>query len=321
MSARARNIWSFFARILKSTGCVPITNSWQSALIFEVAHTSRDQGSGAVPGQAPLLFSGPRVEKSQMKFPKLFLLAALLPILTSGQAATRQAPPWLTDLPQAQAKARTEGKSVLIHFSGSDWCGWCMKLHKDVFQKADFESYARSNLVLVSVDFPKRKPQPPAVQQANQKLAAQYQVQGPPTLIVLDSHGRTLGKLNYGNGGTRAFIAEMEKIIHAKPEVPLRTPPKPRKSAEALNTSQEPANTAASKNEKRGELELKQITGSRQRRQAMINGQALSAGETATFHLASGRVKVRCVEIRERSVLVLVAGEKQSRELRLTDGT
>jgi len=197
-----------------------------------------------------------------------------------------------------------------------------MKLHKDVFQKAEFVSYAKSNLVLVSVDFPKRKSQPPAVQQANQKLAVQYQVQGPPTLIVLDSQGQLLGKLNYGNGGTKAFIAEMEKLIHTKPEIPGRNSAK--KTVEVQKPSQEPTNAVANKNEKRSQLELRKITGitgPRQRRQALINDQALSAGETATFHLASGRVKVRCVEIRERSVLVLVAGEKQSRELRLTGGT
>jgi protein disulfide-isomerase len=266
-----------------------------------------------------LFLSGPGVEKFEMKFPKLFLLAALLPFLVSGQAAARDTLPWFTDLPQAQAQAKTEGKRVLIHFSGSDWCGWCMKLHKDVFQKAEFESYAKSNLVLVSVDFPKRKLQPPAVQQANQKLAAQYQVQGPPTLIVLDSEGQMLGKLNYGNGGTKAFIAELEKVIRTKPDAPERTPA--RKAGEAQKPSQEPTNAAAGKNQKRSELELKGITGPRQHRQALINDQALSAGETATFHLASGRVKVRCVEIRERSVLVFVGDEKQRRELRLIGGT
>ena len=280
---------------------------------------SRKQRSGALPGQASLLFSGPGVEKFEMKLHKLFLLAGLLSILAFGQATAREALPWLTDLPQAQTQARTEGKWVLIHFTGSDWCGWCMKLHKDVFQKAEFESYAKSNLVLVSIDFPKHKPQTPALQQANQKLAAQFQVQGPPTLIVLDSQGLMLGKLNYGNGGAKAFIAEMEKVIHTKPEIPARASVK--KTGEPPKPSQEPTNAATNKGQKRSELELRRITGPRQRRQALINDQALSAGETATFHLASGRVKVRCVEIRERSVLVLVSGEKQSRELRLIGGT
>ena len=254
-----------------------------------------------------------------MKFPTTYLIAAFVALLEASPTEAREALPWFTDLPQAQTQARTEGKWVLIHFSGSDWCGWCMKLHKDVFQKAEFESYAKSNLVLVSVDFPKRKPQPPAVQQANQKLAAQFRVQGPPTLIVLDSQGRMLGKLNYGNGGTKAFIAEMEKVIRTKPEIPAQAPVS--KPAQAPKPTPKTSPAAASKDARASELELRRISGSRQRRQALINNQELSAGETATIHLASGKVKVRCVEIRERSVLVFVSGEKQSRELRLMGGT
>src|SRR5262245_29058985 len=151
MSARAGGVCSFFARFLKSTRCVPITNSWQSAFTFDAAHESRKRPSGALFEPASVSFSGPGVEKFKMKFPKLFLLPALRPIPVSAQATAREPLPWYTDLSQAQAQARIEGKRVLIHFTGSDWCGWCMKLHKDVFQKAEFASYAKSNLVLVSV--------------------------------------------------------------------------------------------------------------------------------------------------------------------------
>lgn len=315
MNSCAKIFTSFFACILKSVKCIPITSSWQSAFHFDAARTSRNPQLLAVPGRTHSLCSGPGVEKFEMKFPKLFLLAAVFTVLLTVRTGAREMLPWLTDLSQAQVQAKTEGKWVLIHFTGSDWCGWCMKLHKDVFQKAEFESYAKSNLVLVSVDFPKRKLQAPTVQQANQKLAAQYQVQGPPTLIVLDSQGRMLGKLNYGNGGAKAFLAELEKVIHAKPDVLAKTVLK--KSAEPQKPPQEAVHAAG----KRNELELIRISGPRQRRQALINEQELYAGQTATFHLASGRVKVRCVEVRERSVLILVGGEKHSRELRLTGGT
>ena len=65
-----------------------------------------------------------------------------------------------------------------------------------------------------------RKPQPTALQQANQQLAEQFQVQGFPTLLVLDSQGGSLGRLSYGQGGAKMFLAELEKLIHPPPETP-----------------------------------------------------------------------------------------------------
>ena len=62
---------------------------------------------------------------------------------------------WLTDLPKAQAKAKAENKLIMLDFTGSDWCGWCIKLNKEVFSKPDFAEFARKNLVAVEVDFPR----------------------------------------------------------------------------------------------------------------------------------------------------------------------
>jgi len=74
---------------------------------------------------------------------------------------------WLTDLQKAQAKAKTENKLVMMDFTGSDWCGWCIKLNKEVFSKPEFADYARKNLVLVEVDFPRYKKQADDVKKAN----------------------------------------------------------------------------------------------------------------------------------------------------------
>jgi thioredoxin-related protein len=140
------------------------------------------------------------------------LLAIALAALPS-LAAPKPEPVWTTDLPAAQARAKAEKKAVLLNFTGSDWCGWCIKLRRDVFLKPEFEAYARTNLVLVEVDFPKRKELPPEMQKANRRLAQQFQVQGYPTLILVDASGTKLGTVNYGNGGTRSFIAEAEKVL------------------------------------------------------------------------------------------------------------
>src|SRR5437588_575571 len=107
-------------------------------------------------------------------------LIAGLALLQAGAAESQ----WLTDLPKAQAKAKEEKKLVMLDFTGSDWCGWCIKLHKEVFSKPEFAEYAKKNLVLVEVDFPRQKEQPAELKKANQKLQEKYKIEGYPTLVV-----------------------------------------------------------------------------------------------------------------------------------------
>jgi thioredoxin-related protein len=123
---------------------------------------------------------------------------------------------WQTDLPKAQAVAKTQKKMVLLDFTGSDWCGWCIRLNKEVFSTPAFAEYAAKNLVLVEVDFPHQKPQSAAQKKANEALAAQYKVEGFPTVIVLSSEGRKLGELGYQPGGPKAFTAALDKLKASK---------------------------------------------------------------------------------------------------------
>jgi len=119
---------------------------------------------------------------------------------------------WQTDLPKAQAQAKTEKKLVMLDFTGSDWCGWCIKLNKEVFSKPEFAEYAKKNLVAVEVDFPNKKKLSAAQKQANDALAKKYEIKGYPTIIVLNSEGKKVGELGYQAGGPKAFIAELEKL-------------------------------------------------------------------------------------------------------------
>lgn len=246
-----------------------------------------------------------------MKFIRLFSFLLLLAALALASFPAVAAVDWLTDLPKAQAQARAEGKHVFIHFSGSDWCGWCIKLRKEVFTKPDFEAYSKSNLVLVRIDFPRRTNQPPAIQKSNQKLAEQFQVQGYPTLLLLDAQGARLGTVNYGHGGAKQFVADVEKVLRPAQELAPRLPA--RRLAEPRRTA--PANVKATT--PTVELKLQRITGSKQRRKVVINDRTLVTGETATIKVPTGRVKVRCLEIREKSVVVSVDGEPERRELTL----
>jgi len=247
-----------------------------------------------------------------MKLFPLFTTTALLllaAIRSDGSAG------WSTDLTKAQAQARAEGKAVLVNFTGSDWCGWCMKLRKDVFLKPAFTNYAQTNLVLVEVDFPKRKPLTPTAQKANQKLAQQYQVQGFPTLVLIDSTGNRLGNVNYANGGPKSFITEVEKLLRPPSDIPQ---PKPAVRKPAAPKRVQPSTAASQTN--RADLVLSKIVSSKKKRQAVINDAVLSAGQSATIKVGNERVKILVVEVRERSAIVSIQGQREKRELRLATG-
>lgn len=138
-------------------------------------------------------------------------IAALLVLGTFASAAE-----WLTDYTQALHQAREQKKAVLIDFTGSDWCTWCMRLDREVFATAEFKSYAATNLVLLRVDFPRRNPLPAAQTAHNEKLAAQFGVNSFPTVVVLSPNGSKAGKLGYQAGGPRRFISSVEKLTGAK---------------------------------------------------------------------------------------------------------
>jgi protein disulfide-isomerase len=138
------------------------------------------------------------------------ILTCLLAGWTVAHAAAAELE-WITDLLKAQEKAKTENKMVMMDFTGSDWCGWCIKLHKEVFSTDDFAKYAKDNLVLVEVDFPQKKKQSAAQTKANKALQEKYKVEGYPTIIVLNSEGKKVGELGYQTGGPKPFIAQLEK--------------------------------------------------------------------------------------------------------------
>ena len=120
---------------------------------------------------------------------------------------------WSLDFPQALARAKAGNKMVLIDFTGSDWCPWCVKFDKDVLSTGKFAAYAQSKLVLVLADFPNHTAQSSALKQANEELKKQFQVSGFPTLVVLNSSGKEIGRqVGYASGGPSAFIAQLEKF-------------------------------------------------------------------------------------------------------------
>ena len=120
---------------------------------------------------------------------------------------------WGTDLPAALNQARAENKMVLLDFTGSDWCPWCIKFDREVLSTGKFAAYAKDKLVLVLLDFPRTKPQSDSLKQANRELAIQFGVNGYPTYVLLSYAGKELGRqVGYAAGGPDAFIAELENF-------------------------------------------------------------------------------------------------------------
>jgi thioredoxin-related protein len=118
---------------------------------------------------------------------------------------------WGTDLPGALNQARSDNKMVLLDFTGSDWCPWCIKFDQEVLSTGEFANYAGSKLVLVKLDFPRTKPQNADLKQANAALAKRFNVDGYPTYVLLNQAGNELGRqVGYAKGGPSAFITELD---------------------------------------------------------------------------------------------------------------
>jgi thioredoxin-related protein len=121
---------------------------------------------------------------------------------------------WMHDFEAAKAKAVKEGKPIFINFTGTDWCGWCIKLEKEVFSKKAFQDYAKEHLVLVEVDFPKKKEQTAEVKAQNAKLDKEYGVEGYPTLYLLDAQGKKLTEdIGYREGGPEAYVEHLKSLL------------------------------------------------------------------------------------------------------------
>jgi thioredoxin-related protein len=119
-----------------------------------------------------------------MKLLFIFLIASLLPPVT-----------WLGDFNQATIDAAKSHKLILVNFSGSDWCGPCIKERKEILETSAFENFASDHLVLVRADFPRQKKNQLSKEQTklNEALADKYNPQGKfPYTLLIDEHGKIL---------------------------------------------------------------------------------------------------------------------------------
>ena len=138
---------------------------------------------------------------------------------------------WTDDFEAAKAKAEKEGKLLLVDFSGSDWCGWCMKLDEEVFSKKKFVSAAQKNFVLVLIDSPRDKEKlSKKARKQNPELVKKYGIRGFPTVLIMDAKGEVVAKTGYRKGGHKEYLNHLASIAEANK-------PQPKKPASGKKTS------------------------------------------------------------------------------------
>jgi len=119
---------------------------------------------------------------------------------------------WQTDFKAAQSKAKEEKKYLLVDFTGSDWCGWCIKLRNEVFDKEPFKAAAPKQFVLVELDFPHNKELSADLKKQNKELSEKYNVQGFPTVLMMDAEGQVVARTGYREGGPDEYLKQLAEF-------------------------------------------------------------------------------------------------------------
>lgn len=137
---------------------------------------------------------------------KKILLIAFL-VLGSLTVQAQENLKWHTDLKEAMAVSNKTKKPLFLFFTGSDWCGWCIRLQKEVFKTKEFAEWAEKNVTLVELDFPRKTAQSQELKQQNAQLAQFFQVRGYPTVWFTNANETKEGKINFSPLGNSGYLA------------------------------------------------------------------------------------------------------------------
>lgn len=152
---------------------------------------------------------------------KKILISLLL--LVGSFAVQAQELKWETDINKAITVSNKTKKPMLLFFTGSDWCGWCIRLQKEVLKTPEFAKWAKENVVLVELDYPRRTPQTDAIKNQNNGLQQTFGIQGFPTVwfaTAIVKGGKPsytgLGSTGYVAGGPKAWLSVANDILKKK---------------------------------------------------------------------------------------------------------
>ena len=143
------------------------------------------------------------------------LLRSAFVFLASASLTLAAGDGWLTDWEAAKAKSKAEDKPILINLTGSDWCGWCIKIEKDVFSQKAFKDFAAENLILMEADFLRKTEQPAELKKQNKALEKKYLNEGYPTIWLLDSDGNKLSQEDLGElkAGAEDYVKHLKELL------------------------------------------------------------------------------------------------------------
>ena len=144
------------------------------------------------------------------------LAAALLAFMLAASGLAPAAGLWTENATEALAQAAKEKKDLLIDFTGSDWCGWCIRLDREVFSQPAFVAQAPKQFVFLKIDFPRSTPQSEELKKQNQEWQAKYPVRGYPTIVLADGAGKPYAATGYRAGGAEAYLKHLDEFRKAR---------------------------------------------------------------------------------------------------------
>ncbi len=143
-------------------------------------------------------------------------VSVVSPVIDNEKPADSAHNGWMTDYKAAMKKAAAEKKDMLLDFSGSDWCGWCIRLDKEVFDHKEFMEVASKDFVFVMLDFPRNKSLAPELKAQNEQLQKKYGQQGFPSVYLTDARGRPYALTGYEPGGVKAYLKNLSQLREKK---------------------------------------------------------------------------------------------------------
>lgn len=151
----------------------------------------------------------------------LFVLAMATTFAVQAQSTTQEAnytaenEGWLVNLEEAYQLHQETGKPIMANFTGSDWCGWCKRLTASVFSKKEFQTWADDNVILLELDFPRRKRLPADIRKQNQQLQQAFNVRGYPSVWVFDLSKDAAGKFEIAALGKTGYAKTVGEFTGA----------------------------------------------------------------------------------------------------------